>query len=154
MTVRELCGIMKEKGFFMEYCKGCGCKDLVKNGISPEGAQKYKCKSCNSTYRSVDRRLKYSMEGRIRVLKMYLEGVGIRSIERLENIPASLIVYWIKHFGELISKEIRKKSIPSKLEDIEILEIDELFTYYQKKARKPMFGLLWIEKGIKLLISG
>jgi transposase-like protein len=33
----------------MNYCKGCGSSDLVKNGLSPEGAQKYKCKSCSGT---------------------------------------------------------------------------------------------------------
>jgi transposase-like protein len=137
----------------MENCKGCGSKKLIKNGIFPEGAQKYKCKTCGRTYRSGDNRLKYSMQKRIRVLKMYLEGVGIRSIERLENVSGALIVYWIRHFGELIKKEVRRQNIPDKVEDIEILEIDELFTYYQKKAKEPMCGLLWIGTKTKLLIS-
>jgi transposase-like protein len=137
----------------MEYCKGCGSKEIVKNGISPEGVQKYKCKSCRSTYRSGDNRLKYSMDKRIRVVKMYLEGIGIRSIERLEKVSGALIVYWIRHFSELIRKEVRSKGIPDDLKEIEILEIDELFTYYQKKAKKPMCGLLWIETETKLLIS-
>ena len=137
----------------MNYCKGCGSSDLVKNGMSPEGTQKYKCKSCGSTYRSGDNRLKYSMEKRIRVIKMYLEGIGIRSISRLENVSGALIVYWIRHFGELISKEVRRRPIPSELKEVQIMEIDELFTYYQEKATKPICGLLWIEREMKLLIS-
>ena len=137
----------------MEYCKNCGGKNLIKNGISPEGAQKYKCKSCGGTYRRGDNRLKHSMEKRIRVIKMYLEGVGIRSISRLEGVSGALIVYWIKHFGELISKEVRRKPIPTELKEVKIMEIDELFTYYQKKAKKPMCGLLWTETETKLLIS-
>jgi transposase-like protein len=64
----------------MNYCKGCGSSDLVKNGLSPEGAQKYKCKSCAGTYRSCYNRLKHSMDKRISVVKMHLEGIGIRSI--------------------------------------------------------------------------
>jgi len=44
-------------------------------------------------------------------------------------------------------------NIPSELKEIEILKIDELFTYYQKKPKRPMSGLLWTENGIKLLIS-
>ena len=76
----------------MNYCKGSGSKDLVKNGVSPEGVQKYKCKSCGSTCRAGDNRLKHSMEKRIKVIKMYLEGVGIRSISRLEDVSGALIV--------------------------------------------------------------
>jgi transposase-like protein len=145
--------IDSKKKVDMEYCKGCGGKDLVKNGRSPEGAQKYKCKSCSRTYRAGDNRLKHSMERRIRVMKMYLEGIGIRTIERLENVSAALIVYWIRHFGELIRKELRRQVIPDKPQEIEILELDELFTYYQKKVKKPMYGLLWIGSETKLLIS-
>ena len=65
---------------------------------------------------------------------MYLENVGIRSIERLESVSNPLIIYWIRHFSELIRKEVRLAHIPDKLEDIEILEMDELFTYYKKKS--------------------
>ena len=137
----------------MENCKGCGSKELIKNGISPEGAQKYKCKSCGSTYRSGDKSLKHSMEKGIRVVKMYIEGMGIRSIERIEGVSGALIVYWIRNFAELIKKEVRGKPIPEKLEEVEILEVDELFTYYKKRAKKPMSGLLWTESGVKLLIS-
>jgi transposase-like protein len=137
----------------MNYCKGCGSSDLVKNGLSPEGAQKYKCKSCSGTYRSCDNRLKHSMDKRIRVVKMYLEGIGIRSISRLEGVSGALIVYWIRHFWELISKELRRKPIPKELKEVQIMEIDELFTYYQKKVKEPMCGLLWKGVETKLLIS-
>lgn len=70
----------------MEYCKGCGSKEVVKNGKGLDGSQRYKCKSCCCTYREGDKRIKHSLEKRIKVMKMYLEGVGIRSIERLENV--------------------------------------------------------------------
>ncbi len=112
----------------MESCKGCGSKDLVKNGKTPEGAQRYKCKSCLGTFRSGDKRLKHDLSIRIKVIKMYLEGIGIRSIERLEGVSNPLIIYWIRHFSDLIRKEIKRIEVPDKLRDIEILEVDELFT--------------------------
>ncbi|GAA5251940.1 IS1/IS1595 family N-terminal zinc-binding domain-containing protein [Candidatus Rickettsia kedanie] len=117
----------------MEYCKWCGNKSLVKNGRTSKGVQRYKCKSCKGTYRIGDKRIKYGLEKRIKVIKMYLEGIGIRSIERLEEVLSTLIIYWIRHFAELIRKKLRNVNIPEKLEDIEILEIDELFTYYKKE---------------------
>ena len=68
---------------------------------------------------------------------MYLEGVGIRSIERLENVSNPLIIYWILHFSELIRKEIKCSHIPEKSKDIEILEVDE-FSHITKKAKPSL----------------
>ena len=137
----------------MESCKGCGSNKLVRNGRTTVGEQRYKCKSCGGTFKRGDNRLKHGLDKRIKVVKMYLEGVGIRSIERLEGVSNPLIIYWIRHFSDLIRQEIRRSTIPDKLEDIEILEVDELFTYYKKRKIEPMSGLLLTETGIKLLIS-
>jgi hypothetical protein len=84
---------------------------------------------------------------------MYTEGIGLRSIERLEGVAASLLVHWIKNFSKLIREKLSVTKIPDDVKQVEILEMDELFTYYQKKAKEPMYGLLWTETGIKLLIS-
>lgn len=142
-----------KKGVTMEHCKGCGSKDLVKNGKNKSGAQRYKCKECKSTYIEGDNRLKYGLEKRLRVLKMYLEGVGMRSIERREGVSSPLTIYWIRHFSLLIQKELRQRLRAVNPEDIEILEIDELFTYYKKKQTEPMYGLLLTETKTRLLIS-
>jgi hypothetical protein len=84
---------------------------------------------------------------------MYLENVGIRSIERLEEVSGALIVYWIRHFSRLIRKEMSKKALPDKVEEIAIIEVDELFTYYKKRPDEPMYGLLLTETEIRLLTS-
>ena len=135
----------------MKNCKCCGDSKLVKNGLSKEKNQRYKCKACGSTFCEGDKRLKHGLEKKLKAIKMYLEGVGIRSIERLESVSSPLLIYWIRHYAELIRKEIRLAPIPDKLEDIEILEMDELFTYYKKKGGLHMSGLLLSESGIKLL---
>lgn len=136
----------------MDICKGCGSKELVKNG-TVKGIQRYRCKECGGTFRSGDLRLKYGLAKRIKVIKMYLEGVGIRSIERLEGVSNPLIIYWIRHFSKLIRQELKRRSIPERIQDIEILELDELFTYYKKRPKERMYGLLLTETEIKLLIS-
>jgi len=136
----------------MKLCKHCGSDKLRKDG-QVRCKQRYLCKSCNRTFRLGDDRQKYSLEQKIRVIKLYTEGVGIRSIERLESISSPLIVYWIRGFSDMIKEKLSSTQIPNNAKEIEILEIDELFTYYQKKLKKPMCGLLWTETGIKLLIS-
>ena len=137
----------------MEYCKGCGSMELTKNGMTQEGVQRYKCKSCGSTFRAGDQRLKYSIEKRIKVIKMHLDGIPIRSIERLEGISNSLIIYWIRNFSAIIRKEIRRQHIPDKLEEIEIFEVEGAFLYGSRKRAKFESGLLSTATGTKLLLS-
>lgn len=135
----------------MLCCKHCGSDNVVKNGFV-ENKQRYLCKECNKTTREGDKRVKYSIRSKVKVIKLYTEGMGIRAIERIENIPAPLLVRWIRDFGKILKTKLSSTKIPNNLKEIEILEVDELFTYYQKKVKKPMFGLLWTETGIKLLI--
>ncbi len=135
----------------MIFCKHCGETNLVKNG-NVKNKQRYLCKSCNRTFREGDIRQKYGMVEKLRVLKLYIEGVGIRAIERLEGISSPVIIHWIREFAKILKDKLVSTEIPSDPREISILEVDELFTYYQKKVKKPMCGLLWTETGIKLLI--
>jgi len=133
-------------------CKHCGSDKRVKNGIVL-GKQRYRCKLCQKTYREGDLRERYDNEKRLRVLKWYLEGVGIMSIERMEGVPNPLIIKWIRRFSTIIRQKLNEVDIPKDVENIQILELDEMFSYCQKKLKKSTFGLLLIDKEIKLLIS-
>ena len=117
------------------------------------GSQSYKCKSCGGAYISGDNRLKYGLETRLRVIQMYLEDVDIRSIERLEGVSNPLIIYWIRHFSELIRKELKRRPVPDKPKNIAIIEVDELFTYYKKRPTERCKSLLPAETETRLLIS-
>ncbi len=133
------------------YCKYCGSDKIVKNGFV-KNKQRYLCRECSKTSRMGDNREKYGIEEKIKVAKLYNEGIGIRSIERAEGIAAPLIVHWIRNFAKMLKIKLCVTEVPSDLKEIEILDMDELFTYYQKKVKKPMCGVLWTETGIKLLI--
>jgi transposase-like protein len=136
----------------MEICKFCGGKELVKNGIVLK-KQRYKCKTCGKNGLEGDERVKYDFVKKLKVVKMYLEGIGIRSIERLEGVPNTLIIKWIRRFSGDLKAELAAVEIPNEVKKIEILEVDELFSYVQKKVEKFTFGLPPVETGIKLLIS-
>ena len=131
-------------------CKHCGGVAKVKYGVI-EGKQRYKCKVCSKSYRVGDKREKYSSETKLKVIKLYLEGVGIMSIERLEGVPNPLIIYWIRRFSNILKDKLKKVNVPKDIKDIQILEIDELFSYCKKKQTKSTYGLLLIESEIKLL---
>jgi transposase-like protein len=136
----------------MVSCKHCGCDIKIRNGIV-RGKQRYRCKECRKVYIEGDLRERYSMHQKLRVMKMYLEGMGIRSIGRVEDISSPLIIKWIRKFSNILRKKLNETEIPQEARDIQILELDELFTYYQKKDKEPIYGLLSTESGIKLLIS-
>jgi transposase-like protein len=135
----------------MVICKHCGCDISVKNGYV-KGKQRYKCKNCSKTYREGDEREKYTNEQRLKVLKWYLEGAGIMSIERMEGVPNPLIIQWIRKFSKIIRQKLNETIIPENAKEIQILELDELFTYCKKNSTKSTYGLLLIGSEIKLLI--
>ena len=123
-------------------CKHCGSGLFVKNGFV-QGKQRYKCRDCGRTFRAGDGRVKYDMATRLRVLAWYLEGVGIMSIERREGVPNPLIIKWIRGFGETLRRRLNSTPTPDHIEDIQILELDELYSFCQKNSAKSTCGLLW-----------
>lgn len=133
-----------------DICKHCGGEKGVKNGYVL-GKQRWKCKDCGKTYRPGDLRERYSNEKRLRCIKWYLEGAGIMSIERVEGVPNPLIIKWIRKFAKILRAKLNETKIPEDARDIQILELDELFSYCQKKLTKSTYGLLLIESEIKLL---
>ena len=136
----------------MIKCKHCGGSKLTKAGII-WNKQRYKCKICKKTTRDGDARVIHSDEKRLKVIRAYLEGVGIRSIERLENISAPMVLHLIRNFSKKLQDKLKNQEIRKDIREIEILEVDELFSYCQKKLLKSSYGLLLIGTEMKLLIS-
>ncbi len=135
-----------------EICKHCGSEKRVRNGYV-HGKQRWKCKDCGKTYREGDLRERYSNEKRLRCIKWYLEGAGIMAIERMEGVPNPLIIKWIRRFSKILRSKLNETPIPKDAKDIQILELDELFSYCQKKLTKSTYGLLLIGPEVKLLTS-
>ena len=134
----------------LDTCKHCGSNALVKNGII-SGKQRYRCNSCHRNSRLGDAREKFGMDKQLKVIRCYLEGVGIRSIARLEGVSPPLVLKWIKNTAKIIKDKLLAAANNSEKQAIEILEIDELFSYCQKKLPNSSFGLLLIENKIVLL---
>ena len=136
----------------MIKCKHCESSSLTKAGII-WNKQRYKCRDCKKTSREGDARIIHSDEKKLKVIRSYLEGVGIRSIERLENISAPMVLHLIRSFSKKIQDKLKNQNISEDIKEIEILEVDELFSYCQKKLPKSSYGLLLIGTEMKLLIS-
>jgi len=134
----------------MLQCKSCGSSEAVKNGVV-KSKQRYKCKTCGRTFREGDKRQIHDFDKKVKVLKLYLEGVGIRSISRVEGVSAPVILDLIKDYSKIIKEKLAEIKLPESAKEIQILELDELFTYCQKKLTKSTSGLLLIGSEMRLL---
>ena len=74
------------------------------------------------------------------------------ALERLTGVPNPLIIKWIRNYAKILGELIAKATVSKKLENVEILEMDELFTYCKKNNTESMFGLLLTETETKFLI--
>lgn len=131
-------------------CKKCSSKKFVKNG-KVGGRQRYKCKECGYNFREGDDRVKHGMDVRIRALKYYFEGSGIRSIARNEGVSAPTVIEWIRDAASIIRQKLLQAKIPEDAKKIQIIEIDELFSFVQKKLQKSTYGLTPIKSLLSFL---
>lgn len=140
-------------------CPKCYSKHLVMNGFVRD-QQRYKCKDCLRNFICGDARSKYDNKTRNLVVRMYLNNCGFRRIAEILNIPLATCFMWIKKAGRIVDEMVRERK--EEPQDIEILEMDKLFTFIKKsqeetggrensRIRTPEFGLLWIGTDLKLL---
>lgn len=131
------------------HCKQCSSPKIVKNG-NQDGIQRYKCKACGAVFRGQEE--KYSSAFKLEAIKMYLHSMSIRAIAQVKQVHHSVIAYWIKKSGE-VAKEAFYAEVAKVTETkMQILELDELFTYVKKNPAKHMYFLQCNEKSCELLI--
>ena len=141
-------------------CKYCGSEHTVCNG-NKYNKQRYVCKDCGKSFSREDNRLKHDNLERILALLLYANGMSLRSTQRvLESyfnvkIPFKLILDWIANMSKQLQLDIDKNNKKQKPKTIEILELDELYTYFynlkKNKEKNAKYGLLLIETEVKLL---
>lgn len=116
-------------------CPKCGSSERVKSGFA-HGLQRYFCKNCECSYTKENGR-GYSKELKEKAKQLYLEGVGFRGIGRILGVSNVAVLKWIKAFG--------KKAVIKQNRDVakvDIMEIDEMHSYVQKKTLQ--FGCGWL----------
>ena len=80
-------------------CIHCHSTNVVKNGKSPAGKQRYRCQNDECPYSTFI--LKYSYPGRSREVKqkivdMSLNGSGVRDISRVLHVSTATVIQELK----------------------------------------------------------
>ena len=74
----------------------------------------------------------YSDEFKRECLKLYVNGMGFRAIERVKGVHNTTVMSWVRVVGELLPNAYEKETVP------QVGELDELETFIgQKKAVRP-----------------
>ena len=107
-------------------CPNCQSKQIRKNGHR-RGKQNYQCKECQRQFIEEYTKMGYPQSVKENCLKMYVNGLGFRAIERVSGVNHNTIIRWVKASANNLP------SAPSVEEIPEITEIDELQTFVGKK---------------------
>ena len=98
----------------------CQSTHVNKNG-QKKGKQNYICVGCGRQFIDCYQPHKgYSEEVKRECLKMYVNGMGFRAIERVKNVHHTTIINWVKQVGKLLPNYYDPDPIP------EVGELDEL----------------------------
>ena len=123
---------------------------IQKNG-KKRGKQNYRCVQCGRQFiTEYEPHQGYSEEFKRECLKLYVNGMGFRAIERVKGVHNTTIMAWVKEVGELLPNAYEAETIP------QVGELDELETFVgSKKAARPRVavrrkGMLAVENQLWL----
>lgn len=76
-------------------CTSCGTLDIVKNGRTKKGKQKFRCNSCDA-YGTLNPEVKYPPERKEEILRAYHERSSLRGLERTFGVARQTVAQWLK----------------------------------------------------------
>ena len=116
-------------------CPECNSAHIRKNGKN-KGKQNHICVDCGRQFIDCYEATQgYSDEVKRECLKMYVNGMGFRGIERVKGVHHTTIITWVKRVGELLPDAYDPEVVP------EVGELDELETFIGSKKTKSGCGL-------------
>jgi IS1 family transposase len=124
-------------------CPECQSTHIRKNG-KRRGKQNHICVKCGRQFLAdYAPHPGYSDEVKRDCIKMYVNGSGFRSIERVKGVHHTTVIYWVKQLGEQLPDAYDPESPP------EVGELDELETFVGSKKNK-----IWIWTAVDHFRSG
>ncbi len=121
-------------------CKKCGSSEHHLSG-KIGGKQRYRCKSCGANYLAQDGRRRYSEEQKIQALLLFRKGLSLRSISEIIGTNNVTVLKWIRGFGASLKAQVMAQPI-EKTDELDIIEIDELWHYIKKNGKNYGYGWL------------
>ena len=77
-------------------CYHCKSENVVRNGLTRNGKQRYKCYDCERTSRDLPQPAGYSTDEKERILRAYEERSSLRGLERIFGVSRKTVTIWLK----------------------------------------------------------
>ena len=81
-------------------------KTQIKDGFTPAGSQRYRCKSCGCRYTPEAKDPGYDEEVRLQALTLHLEGNSLREIAFLLDVNHQSVANWISNYANYLSQDL------------------------------------------------
>ena len=115
-------------------CPECQSKHIRKNGHR-RGKQNHLCVDCGRQFvENPQTHRGYSDDVRNLCLKMSVNGMGFRGIERVTDSHHTTVINWVKQVGELLPDAYEPEDFP------DVGELDDLQTFVGSKKTKSGSG--------------
>lgn len=115
-------------------CPECKSTKIQKNGHK-RGKQNYRCIQCSRQFiTNYNQDRGYSDDFKQECLKLYVNGMGFRAIERVKGVHNTTVMAWVKEVGKLLPNAYNPEITP------QVGELDELETFVGQKKTKFGFG--------------
>lgn len=115
-------------------CPECKSNHIRKNG-KMRGKQNHICVNCRRQFIDVYTAPRgYSNEIKAQCLKMYVNGMGFRGIERVTGVHHTTVINWVKQVGKQLPDVYAPETNP------EVGELDELETFIGSKKTRSGSG--------------
>lgn len=115
-------------------CPECSSTHIRKNGYR-RGKQNHICVACRRQFIEHHTPLGYADETKQLCLRMYVNGMGFRGIERVTGVHHTTVITWVKQVGKRLPDVYDPETTP------QVGELDELETFVGSKKTKSGFGL-------------
>lgn len=117
-------------------CPRCQSTQISKNGFRGK-KQNYRCRECRRQFIDNPQSHRgYSDDVRESCLKMYLNGLGFRAIERVTGVHHTTVGLWVKQ----ADAHLQEQSVSTEDKSIapfpEVGELDELHTFVGSKKQE------------------
>lgn len=88
-------------------CPKCGIDDSqIKDGFTPAGSQRYRCKLCGCRYTPQAKDPGYDEEVRLQALTLHLEGNSLRQIAKLLDVNHQSVANWISNYANYLHQDL------------------------------------------------
>ncbi len=128
-------------------CPKCASFERHKDGIA-HSMQRWKCKECGCRYTKSTKR-GHPPETKRLAIKLYLEGLGFRAIERILKVSNVAVLKWVKNAAAQLRAERPAYDATGR-----IMELDEMWHYVGGKTSRSGYGWLLTEIPVTSLLSG